>query len=361
VTDLAAVIAALFIVTPCTVLGAIYAGVGIHEGAHALVAALMGIRIKSVHIAMNGGKVVVEPKGRALPARMIAIMFAGPLANLACAWITWSLAVRLLVSNNELAAYVVGVAGVLAFLGVVNLIPVRKTKSGGTDGYKIFLWAFRPSVTTAASCADPGQLARIVAATQSPLVLLAAVRQRRSIDPAGYPQFISDAERLAAIARDPATRPADAAAIAQWLALQFGFSYLHRSIALGEPVGRADVDQIVGIAETAARLKPKSKAARIGLAVARLLEDRPADALALLANFRSDAKAQHALVTRLFAVAEIYLGNRARADALLASVTQPIDQQMRDILAKLRGATELPPLRRREIVADDATPPTVPV
>jgi hypothetical protein len=334
-----------------------YVGIAIHEGAHALVAVLMGLRVKSMHISMTKGKVIVEPKGRALPARMIAMTVAGSLTNLAGAWFTGGLALRLLPAHNEIAPFILGVAGILAVLGVSSLIPIRNTKAGGTDGYKIFLWAFRPRVTTAGSSADPVQLARIVATTKSPLVLLAAVKRRHSIDAGGYTQFISDAERLVAIVRDPGTRPADAAAIAQWLALHFGFSYLHISIALGQPVGPADLDQIVEIAETAARLKPTSKPARIGLAVARLLEDRPADAVNLLTDFRTATRAQHALVTRLFAVTEIYLGHRARADDLLASVTQPVDAQMRDILAKLRGAAELPPLRRPEFVAADTPAP----
>jgi hypothetical protein len=360
VTDLSAQAAAFLILAPCTIFGATYLGVAIHEGAHAVVAILMGLRVKSVHISMTSGKVIVAPKGRALPARMILMIVAGPLTNLGCAWIARSIALPLLASRNELAPYVVGVAGVLGLLGVTSLIPIRNTKAGGTDGYKIFLWAFRPRVSIARSSVDPVQLASIVAATKSPLVLLAAVRQRRSIDPVGYTQFIGDAERLDAIARDADTRRSDAAPIAQWLALHFGFSYLHMGIALGEPVGRADLDQIVEIAETAARLQPTSTPTRIGLAVARLLEDRPAEALNLLTGFRSVTTAQHALVTRLFAVTEIYLGHSERAEALLASVTQPVDVQMRDILAKLRGATDLPPLRRRELVADEATPAAVP-
>jgi hypothetical protein len=351
----AATTIAYLTVVACTGAGATYLGVASHEGAHALVALLMGLRVKSIKISLRGGKVTVDPKGRALPARMIAMTLAGPVANLAFAWVAWWAAVRLLASRDELGPFVLGVAGVIAIMGVANLIPVRATRTGGTDGFKILLWAFRPRVTTAGASSDPAQLARIIATTTDPLVLLAAVKRRIGIDPKGYTEFIADADRLLAIARDERTRRAAAAAIAQWLSLHFGFAYLHMTIAEGAPVGRADREEIVETAELAVRLNPQGKPSRIGLAVARLLDGRPAEARDLLTGFRTATKGQHAVVVRLFAVAEIYLGNGGRAEELLASVTQPIDAQLRDVLAKLRNATELPPL-----VQPEPTPAAVP-
>jgi hypothetical protein len=327
----------------CVILGATYLCVAIHEGAHALVALAVGLRVKSVQIVTRHPATLVVPTGRALPARMAAVSVAGPMADAAFAAALWWLADQPFPKLVEIALRFVAAFAALVALG--NLLPVR-IASRPTDGYNLLRWIFWPDLTTAENSADFRQLETIIATTQDPRILLAAVRRRHAIDPTGYAEFITDADRLLAIARDEHTDRAAAGDIALWLALEFGFGYLHMAIVAGEPIDGANREEIIETAELAARLAPKSKLARVGLAIVRLLDDRPAQARDLLLKVTSRSKAEHAVVLSLFAVALTYLGNRARATAVLASAPQPANPLLHAIVAQLRAATELPPLRR---------------
>jgi len=100
----------------------------------------------------------------------------------------------------------------------------------------------------------------------------------------------------------------------------------------------------IEIAELGLRLRPKAGDARIGLAIARLLDHRPAEVRQLLAGFRAARADTHALATQLFVVAEIYLGHRERADAILATLSDGSDQPASAVVAALRATDALPPL-----------------
>jgi hypothetical protein len=323
-----------------------YVSIAIHEGAHALVAVAMGLRVTGVRIAIKSPRTLVVPAGRVLPARMAAMLIAGPMANAGCAVALWWPTAQ---PQPRPVGVILSLAAVIpAAMAIRSLIPARSKAFRPTDGYLLLRWIFRPRLTTAQRSADKSQLATIIATTTDPLVLLSAVKRRDGLDPTGYPAFIADAERLLAVARDKRSDRATAGAIAEWLSLRFGFAYLHATIVAGQPVDRADREEIIETAELAVGLEPESKPARIGLALARLLDDRPAEALELLSDFPSSTPAQHNVAMWLFAVALVYSGDRGRADALLASVAEPADTPAlrREILAKLRSATELPPLRR---------------
>jgi hypothetical protein len=240
-----------------------------------------------------------------------------------------------------LAAALATAIGVL--MAVANLLPVRSPSSTlDSDGLHVLRWVLHPRVTAAASSVDRTQLDKIIEETHHPLVLLAAVFRRRQID-SGYPQFVPMAERLNAIAHDERTKPAHRGAIAAQLAVTFGASYLHMGIVQGKAIDRANADELIEIAELGYRLRPEDERVRIGLAIVRLLDHRPAEARQVLARLRPATPETHAVATQLFAIAEIYLGNRDRAGAILARLGDG-DPVMAQIVSALSSSWELPAL-----------------
>lgn len=327
----------------------------IHELGHLLVALLTGLRVTGVRISLRGhSAVMVRPAGPALPVRMAAMTLGGAAANIGCAVLAWQLSQQALPVPVRVGLACAAIIGVI--FGVANLLPVRlRVTAPDLDGLTLARWIFRPRLTTAATTTDVAHLDRIIERTRHPLVLLAAVIRRRAIDP-GYPRFVAMAERLNAIAHDARTKPAHAAAIAADLALTFGIGYLHMGIVEGNAIDRANADELIEIAELGHRLRPKNEYTRLGLAVARLLEHRPAPARDLLAGFRGSRLATYVTATQLFAIAEIYLGRRERATAILARLSHG-DPALSQIISTLTSTDALPALvRDRGAHAGDGSP-----
>jgi len=181
-------------------------------------------------------------------------------------------------------------------------------------------------------------------------VLLAAGVRLVAVAP-HHPRVVPTAERLNAIARDPRTKPAHAGTIASRLALTFGPVYLHMAVMARSPVDRATAAEVIELAELGFRLRPRDERARLALATARLLDHRPGDARDLLAGFSAARPETYALATGLFALAEIYLGNRERAEAIRASATGRSAPKahhfaMAAMVAALTSAEPLPPLTK---------------
>jgi hypothetical protein len=304
----------------------------IHEVGHLVAALVTGLRVRSVRISLwRQSAVVVLPAGPALPVRMVAFVLGGPSANIGAAALAWQLwRLPLPVPIRVAAAFAAG-TGVL--FGVVNLLPIRMPVSApDPDGLNLMGWLFRPRLSTAATISDPARLDKIIETTGHPLVLLTAVLQRQQID-SGYSQLVPMAERLSAIAHDKRTKPAHASAIAAQLAVLFGMSYLHMGIVVGNAIDRDNADEIIEIAELGFRLRPKNERARIGLAIARLIDHRPAQARDLLASLRATTATTLALSTLVFAIAELYLGHRAKAASLASTLRDHEGQLLSALLA----------------------------
>lgn len=342
----------------------------VHEAGHLLAALLTRLRVTGVRISWSRHSVVlVVPAGQALPLRMALFTLAGPLANLAGAALAWHLWRQPLPPPVRVVAASAAVLGVL--VAAVNLLPFRLGMSGpDPDGLNLLRWAFRPRVSTAAAVADPARLVAIIDRTSHPLVLLTAGLRLMAVAP-GHPRVVPTAERLNAIAHDPRTKPAHAGIIASRLALAFGWSYLHMAIVRRTPVDRANADEIIEIAELGFRLRPRDEYARLALATVRLLDHRAGEARDLLAGFSAARPEAYALATGLFALAEIYLGNRTRADAVLTSASADrsapdwprfaLDQigfDLNAMLAALGAAEGLPPLVAPDQASEGSQSPT---
>ena len=331
----------------------------VHECGHLVAALLTGLRVTGVRLLSlrHQSAVVVEPTGPALPVRMTAFILAGPLANLALAALAWQLWRASLPTPVRLVAAFAAVTGVI--FAAANLIPIRPSSpSLDPDGLNLLRWVSRPRLMSAATTNDRGRLDQTIDTTDHPLVLLVAVMRRRQID-SGYQQFVPMAERLNGIAHDERTKPAHAATIAAQLAVTFGTGYLRLGIVEGNAIDRANADELIEIAELGHRLRPRDEATRIGLAVARLLDHRPAEARALLTGLRATTPLTHGLSTQLFALAEIYLGHRERADALLATVRAG-DPAMSEIHSALRSADALPALVQGSVVYSGGSQSSMP-
>jgi hypothetical protein len=102
------------------------------------------------------------------------------------------------------------------------------------------------------------------------------------------------------------------------------------------------------MSELAVRLQPENLHARIGLAIARLLDHRPGDARDLLVGIHAaTSEPAAALAMQVRAVAEIYMGDHQQADRLVAAAGDR-NPPMRRILTALRTsetAGRLPALR----------------
>jgi hypothetical protein len=322
------------------VFGGFYLNTAAHEGAHALVALVMGLRVTKVRISFRGGHTAVVPTGRALPVRMLAMTLAGPLASFALAAALVILAQQPVPRLVHALLYLV--AGYAVVNGVVNLVPMQLRRGRTTDGWKMVQWIFRPRGMTVATTVDLAQLARIIETTPDPVLLLSAFVRRWDLD-SDRSWRLTVASRLDAMARDPHTPPTVAALTASVLATVFGTEYLYLAVVAGTPVDRATVDRINGIAELGARLSPNGDGGRVGLAIAALLAHRPAQARDLLAGQQSKTAEGHATLSYVFAIAEIYLGNRARADEVVAAAGDGAPM-LRAVVSRLCSASVLPPL-----------------
>ncbi|GAA3209341.1 hypothetical protein ACFO1B_51525 [Dactylosporangium siamense] len=334
----------------------------IHEGGHLLIALLTGLKVTGVQISLRAGhqsKVTVRPKPSqaGLPARMVAFILGGPLANLGCAALTYQLAMRPMPVLARYALLAAAITG--AVFGSGNLLPFRVGSGQRSDGANLLRWTFRSgqaraeldrgqrlirTVQTVKNIAggnvDTARLDTILAKAEDPLVLLAAFVHRwgNGFD-TDNGQLIADAERLSAIAHDKDTHPVRAGLIAGQLATFFGMSHLHAAIVHGKPVDRPNADEIIELGELGVRLRDTPDT-RIGLAVTRLLDHRPEEARTLLVGIRpgTATPAADALALQVRAVAELYLGDHAQADRLVAAVGK-LNPAIREMLTVLRAPT----------------------
>ena len=316
----------------------------IHECGHLLVALLTGLKVAGVQISLFGRrqswvKVRPNPRQAGLPVRMVAFMLGGPVANLVCAALTYQLALRPMPVVARYVLLVATIAG--AVLGSADLLPLRSASGRlRSDGANVLRWTFRSGSARAeldraqrlvrtgrtvkdivAGKVDPARLDRIVAEADDPLVLLAAFNRRLTNGVySDSSQFIADATRLDAVARDERTDPVHAALIAARLVTIFGILYLYSAIVEGKPVNRTDADEIISMAELGVRLRDNWDT-RVALAITRLLDHRPAEVRALLVDIRGGGAdpATEALALQIRALAEIYLGDHAQADRLVTA------------------------------------------
>jgi hypothetical protein len=349
-------------VTVGAVLVAGVAHLVIHEVGHLLAALVTGLRVTSVRITFWPGRqsmVVVrpDPSSVALPIRMMAFACGGPLANLGGAALTYRLASG---SVPALARYALMVATLIGVtVGVVNLLPHRNPSGLPSDGLLALRWTLnsvqaradlercrqaehrtRAMRAIAGNHPDGVRVDDIGTATGDPLVLVTAFERRwLTATVEDNDQIIAEAERLSAIAHDERTDPVHGGLIAGRLATIFGTWYLYAAIVDGQPVGRTDTDEIIEIGELAVRLLPENVHARIGLAIVRLLDHRPADARDLLLDVHAtDAQPDAGMLAmQVRAAAEIYLGDLAQADQLIAAAGTG-NLAMRQILTTLLGS-----------------------
>lgn len=332
----------------------------IHESGHLLVAVLAGLRVTGVRISLRStshSAVWVQPKplSAGLPVRMVALALGGPCANFAAAALTYQLTFGPMPALARYALFASAAAG--AAQGVANLLPYRMMSGLRSDGANVLRWTFRSGQaraeldhrqraaqtaqtvrTIADGTVDGAQLDKIISSVDDPLVFFAAVERRWQVGTdRDSSRFVAEANRLSAIAHDKRTDPAHAGLIAKRLATLFGMLYLHAAIVDSVPVGRADADEITDIAELGARLLPDDVGARIGLAIARLLNHRPAEASRLLIGVQISTTGVYALACQVRAIAEIYLGDQAQADRFVAAAGTG-DRGMHEILAALSAS-----------------------
>ncbi|WP_432971726.1 hypothetical protein [Dactylosporangium sp. CA-233914] len=364
-------------VTVAALMVAIVAHLIIHEGGHLLAALLTGLPVTRVRISLRSHSMVVvrlRPSSAALAVRTVVFALGGPLANLGCAALTYQLASE---SMPVLARYALVVATVTGLAtGLLNLLPFRLPSGLRSDGSNVLRWTLNPGKARAelerrqrvaarvrtvhaivGGRVDGARIDEIVAASDDPLVLLAAFERRPRVDTdEDRARIVAEAERLSAIAHDERTDPNHASLIAGRLATLFGMQYLYVAIVDGAPVSRADTDEIIDIGELAFRLRPDDIHARIGLAIVRLLDHRPLETRGLLVGAHSITSAYPrtgALMMQIRAVAEVYLGDQQQADRLIAAAGDD-SPAIHAILAALKASAatgQLPPLSQRPATA----------
>ncbi|MDW3847008.1 hypothetical protein NMK34_10375 [Micromonospora sp. BRA006-A] len=336
----------------------------LHECGHLAVAKLLRLPVIAVRIApFNGWRNEVavrpSPSTAALPLRMVLFHLGGPLTNLC-------VATALVVASASTGTALVrltllGAAFVGALLGLTNLLPGRSTRS---DGQNLLRWLRAPAAArdglragyyqeevvgalrAVARAGDAVHRAGIQTRTGSdPLLALAAYQQRLMTEPTQSAELVTEAERLAALARARSTDPAAAAAIGQVLSVQFGLWYLYAAVVTGSPVEQREVREIAELARIAARTQPHAFSARIAMSLAHLLNQRPEDARSLLLDVRPGSEQADlcAVALLLRAAAESYLGNHAGADHLLRAARGDYPQ-LAQLVAAIRAADPAPPL-----------------
>lgn len=336
----------------------------LHECGHLVAAKLLRLPVVAVRVApFNGWRNEVSvrpsPSMRALPLRMVLFYAGGPLANLCAA--TALVVVSTSTGTALTRLTLLGAAFVGALLGLTNLLlPGRSTCS---DGQNLLRWLRAPAaardglragyyqeevVRAVRAVARVGGVHRLGIQARSgddPLLALAAYQQRLMAAPTRSAELVTEAERLAALARAGRTDPAAAAAIGQVLSVQFGLWYLYAAVVAGAPVARRDVREISELARIAVRPQPGALSARIVTGLAHLLDQRQGDARQLLLDVRPDAEPRDlcAVALLLRAAAESYLGNHADADHLLRAARDDYPQ-LAQLVAAIRAADPAPPL-----------------
>ena len=336
----------------------------LHEGGHLVAAKLLRLPVVAVRVApFNGWRNEVSvrpsPSTMALPLRMVLFYAGGPLANLCAA--TALVVVSTSTGTALTRLTLLGAAFVGALLGLTNLLPGRSTCS---DGQNLLRWLRAPAAArdglragyyqeevvravraVARVGGDVHRLGIQARSGDDPLLALAAYQQRLMAAPTRSAELVTEAERLAALARAGRTDPAAAAAIGQVLSVQFGLWYLYAAVVAGAPVARRDVREISELARIAVRPQPGALSARIVTGLAHLLDQRPGDARQLLLDVRPDAEPRDlcAVALLLRAAAESYLGNHADADHLLRAARDDYPQ-LAQLVTAIRAADPAPPL-----------------
>ncbi|MCZ7424776.1 hypothetical protein O7607_03425 [Micromonospora sp. WMMA1949] len=336
----------------------------LHECGHLVAAKLLRLPVVAVRVApFNGWRNEVSvrpsPSTMALPLRMVLFYAGGPLANLCAA--TALVVVSTSTGTALTRLTLLGAAFVGALLGLTNLLPGRSTCS---DGQNLLRWLRAPAAArdglragyyqeevvravraVARVGGDVHRLGIQARSGDDPLLALAAYQQRLMAAPTRSAELVTEAERLAALARAGRTDPAAAAAIGQVLSVQFGLWYLYAAVVAGAPVARRDVREISELARIAVRPQPGALSARIVTGLAHLLDQRPGDARQLLLDVRPDAEPRDlcAVALLLRAAAESYLGNHADADHLLRAARDDYPQ-LAQLVTAIRAADPAPPL-----------------
>ncbi|WP_262285787.1 hypothetical protein [Micromonospora sp. MA102] len=337
----------------------------LHECGHLVVAKLLRLPVIAVRIAPFTGwrsEVWVRPTptASALPLRMVLFYLGGPMLNLCTAAVLGTAAA--FTSTAFTRVVLLGAALVGGLLGVVNLIPGVSPRS---DGRNLLRWISAPTVARAVLRAgyyqeEVSRTLRTIARGEvgdhrlgdpvrdgdDPRLALAAFRQRWSMGHThSAADFIADAERLAALAREDSTDPMAAAAIGQVLTVQFGLWYLYDAVVNGSPVEHREVVEISELAQLAFHVQPHVLSARIAMSLAHLLNERPEHARSLLLDIRPgvDPPDLRNVAFLLRTIAECYLGNHADADVLLRAAGGDYPQ-LTQVAVAIRAADPAPHL-----------------
>jgi Zn-dependent protease len=333
----------------------------LHECGHFVAAKLLRLPVVEVLIApftgwRNEVRVRPTPSATALPLRMMLFYLSGPVANLCTAAALGTAAA--LTGTAVIRIALLGAAFVAALLGVVNLIPGTSPRS---DGRNLLRWLSAPEESRAALRAGryDEEVIRAVRAlaghgdrdpvrdNDDPLT---SFQRRWSV--ARSADLMADAERLAALARADSTDPTTAAEIGQLLTVQFGLWYLYAAVVHGSPVEHTEVLEISDLAQLAFQVQPHLLSARVAMALAHVLNERPEQARSVLADIRPGADPPDlcGVAVLLRAIAECHLGRRADADGLIAAAGSDYPQ-LTHVVAAIRAADPVP---RLFAVAPDA-------
>jgi hypothetical protein len=262
-----------------------------------------------------------------------------------------------------------------ASMGVGNLVSFRTRHGRHSDGANILRWTFhsaqaRANLELAYSNrrfaqrrkaikdgrVDQAALRAMLDEEPDPRLILAAAvalwpKDAEQLAAAGE-HLVAAAERMADVARSDSTEPELAAIIGYTLANFFGLSYLASAIVIGDLHSERDIAEIVEMAELAFGRLPQRVEARVALAVARLLQHRPAAARDLLLGIgpSPDQRQRHTIAMVVRAVAETYLNDPTQADRLRrAAARDGCSPELLEMIESLRAAVEtgaLPPLSR---------------
>lgn len=128
----------------------------VHELGHLLAARTMRLKVLGMRIwklqwgapgslAGSSGHVQVDLRRwhRALPARLVVFVAAGPLANVAAAVLTAVVATNESVPL-EVRVVAVGLTAAGLCTAILNLVPYRLSGTTASDGLALLRWIFRP-------------------------------------------------------------------------------------------------------------------------------------------------------------------------------------------------------------------------
>lgn len=354
-----------------------------HELGHFVAARLLGLPVLGVAFGwLTFGRTLRRPgvagqvrvdlgraPGARLPARVVVFALCGPAGGLVFAG-----AVALAAADAELPVYVrLALGGAVASAVVIqlaNLVPTATRSGDLSDGAVAYCWAFRPAsqlekvrLTLAAqsfaaeiapdATGDPAlsdeEFERVRAALGDPRHQIAVVAAQRlrawlagcavGIDGEAEAARTESISRFRAIAPEVETfasrsePPLDErASTVVFVAYLLAWAQLNHNA--GSPIdpGSPDVDRIARLAESGRRLRPEGQSTRNLLALARLFQDRPAEARALLLHSAAEASepderlASDADVIR--GLAECELGDVAQARRLLESARRRTRQSV---------------------------------